>query len=943
MRRLCLWLPVLLAGCISEVELPLVVEEKVEVVLDISGAEVLKSSLSIDELMISDMNVFVYRNGIVEHREYFPSSPSTLSLSLVKGQKYNIYVMANMGELPSFQREEDFKRSCSYAVNSVSDLGDELPMAWSRPGMMVYDGMGHVKVELERLAAKIVFSLDKGVLGGLKVTSVSLCNCASVVRPFSPTAGAGSRAESVDEIIEVGDYATDADLMVLNDGGEVVFYTLENCQGVLLPDNGQPSGKLPDGLGDLSELCTYLEVTGQFDNEGLLEGEVKYRFYLGLDAVSNFDVPGNSSICVALQLTGAGLREVSWRVTADVSVRDGYAQGFVQEGLHGVDDLYVGEKVLYRVEVQDEIISYVGGDVSACTIGLDSGDDILEFTPLQGGGNEFTCEITCRKPCADGKIYLYGPDGERLSVLSPVVNVNKPRLVFSEFSSFAEDESVEVIATVPKCIINGKSPKVYLYLTDRQLGNLNSKSAYGFDLQAFDFYIQEAGADAALDGAVTAAFNLGTEVSGGYASAVTLSCVNDGKDIDMASALARAYSKGSLLGVVAEERSVGLSAGCDVCLGIQPITLMLMDNGWAGYHSTQLSLRVDNRSKLPLAIVVYQMVDSNKAWNSASLTEEVTAYVRDQLSLTSMDYITGSVPGHTQSMYVSGTEFECVDGGIFPLEGIETEDIMKSLLYDKKDHDRMYHVIDASAAGCDIDPWDICVVNYLSDGSSYYETVYLSDWKSKGIWLYSNDVLVQSAGNYLQHFPNLAPLKIRRMKQRYDSAPLLGLTLWYDDGVFRGYTPYAQGVAYGLTMTVRWRGTVQGYVRTDPKGILGKEVDNYCSATFDKTIKGIPLTGFLDYTSLDDGTVKAAMDAVYAQTFEDKKDGDKFQHSAHPVSIECNVDIFIEGESGKELYPMCVSWEDSEVTYHHAQDGVNYTCPMTQSTPRFNMVHVVRN
>ena len=47
--------------------------------------------------------------------------------------------------------------------------------------------------------------------------------------------------------------------------------------------------------------------------------------------------------------------------------------------------------------------------------------------------------------------------------------------------------------------------------------------------------------------------------------------------------------------------------------------------------------------------------------------------------------------------------------------------------------------------------------------------------------------------------------------------------------------------------------------------------------------------------------MKDAMDAIYAQTFEDKADGNKFQHSAHPISMDCNVDVSVEGENGEEL------------------------------------------
>ena len=100
------------------------------------------------------------------------------------------------------------------------------------------------------------------------------------------------------------------------------------------------------------------------------------------------------------------------------------------------------------------------------------------------------------------------------------------------------------------------------------------------------------------------------------------------------------------------------------------------------------------------------------------------------------------------------------------------------------------------------------------------------------------------------------------MKQRYDSCPSLGLQMWHDGKDFRGYVSNSQGVAYDLTMTVRFYGQVLGYVQTDPKGIWGSVKDNYCTASFDKTLTGVRLADFLANVSMDGGTVKQAMDAA---------------------------------------------------------------------------------
>lgn len=944
MRRLLFLIPLVLCSCMEEIEIHEVNEDDgndtVEVVLDISGSAYVKSSLFVDEYLIEDLSLVIYRNGILEYHEYLQSPGQSLKLALIEGESYDIYAMANVGELMPCLREEDFRNDCRYSITAISEIKDNLPMAWSETGVKVRHGMGKINVKLDRIVAKVMFSLDKDLLNGLNVTSVRLCQCASVVRPFKYLKTAGSRAESVQETIP-GDVATADDLAALNAGEKICFYALENCQGILLPDNNDPSGKLPEAIGEKSELCTYIEVEGRFGNEGFLEGNVMYRFYLGLDACSSFDVPGNSSIDVRLQLTDTGLHEVSWRVDADVSVRDGYAWGSVAKGLHEMDDLYVGEKLQYRVEVSDEILSYVGGDLSECYLWLDSDDDALIFSTLAKEGTAYVSDVSC-KEASEGQLFLCGPSGERLSLLCPHVNVKLPKILVAEYAFFDDYEPVESLTYVPECVINGASEKLYVYLTDDRQVNLNSSQAYGFDLELFEFCLSGVSGREVLSESFAAAFAVGTECSGGHAVSMALSCSYGGDAQEVGLALAEAYGNARILSVQVSESNYDLNGRCGVCVGILPVTLTLVDNGWAGYHDTQLSVVVENDSNLPLEIIVCQMVDSNNAWSSSSLTDELEKYVEQQLTRKNINYITGSVNAYDQIMHVSVSKVECMGGGAFPLDGIETEDLLKSLVYDGFGQDRMYHLVDVTTGGYRIYNSDVSLVDALSNGSSVYDVIYFSDWTSKGVWLYSNDVLVRSPGNYLIHYPNVTPKRIQRMRQRYESCPTLGLQMWHDDEEFRGYVSNSQGVAYGVTMTVRFYGEVQGYVQTDPKGIWGSVQDNYCSASFDKTVKGVPLGDFLANVSMDGGAVKQAMDAIYAQTFEDKRDGKKFEHSAHPISMSCNMDIYVEGEKGLELYPMRISWEYPYVQYYHAQDAMTYTCRMTVKVPRFNMVLVDR-
>ena len=55
-----------------------------------------------------------------------------------------------------------------------------------------------------------------------------------------------------------------------------------------------PGRKVPDNIPGKAGLCTYIEVEGTFNGEDVLNGDVVYRFYLGEDVTSDFNIFRNS-------------------------------------------------------------------------------------------------------------------------------------------------------------------------------------------------------------------------------------------------------------------------------------------------------------------------------------------------------------------------------------------------------------------------------------------------------------------------------------------------------------------------------------------------------------------------------------------------------------------------------------------------------------------------
>ena len=231
-----------------------------------------KSSISPEEKTIENFAIAVFKDGNLDNYGYAEGAES-ITLELLAGQSYNIYATANTGR-PNFQtKESDFLNICTLVISDIAELGDCLPMSWNRKNVQITGTSQSVQMEMERMVSKIFFSVNKDLLAGIEVTSARLCQGASAVYPFRWERG--NVATEEDGTID-GDYASAEDLKILNDGGEIVFYAIENCQGDLLPDNTDQWSKVPDSLDYGADLCTYLEVGCRFREGFLYEGDVTY-------------------------------------------------------------------------------------------------------------------------------------------------------------------------------------------------------------------------------------------------------------------------------------------------------------------------------------------------------------------------------------------------------------------------------------------------------------------------------------------------------------------------------------------------------------------------------------------------------------------------------------------------------------------------------------------
>ncbi len=244
-----------------------------------------------------------------------------LEIMLPKGGKYEIFILANMGDqsgrIPADRRDMERFR---YDVQSYSRMREKgLPMvctvvtAWTKS----------LNLNLRRLMAKLVVAVDKSNIaqsGGGGADSfvghkMEVSRVARAIYPFAPD---GSSAKSPDDLFMEEDieYEIFPDMDV-STGDGTVLYVPENMQGVksgAYESVGGKSESNPELLGE--ELCTYVSLDGYKNGyEDGVYGKLTYRFFPGADNLSNFDLKGGMSYNLTLKLTWNGMyTEGDWRV-----------------------------------------------------------------------------------------------------------------------------------------------------------------------------------------------------------------------------------------------------------------------------------------------------------------------------------------------------------------------------------------------------------------------------------------------------------------------------------------------------------------------------------------------------------------------------------------------------------------------------------------------------
>lgn len=333
---------------------------------------------------INDLAVLVYdekgENPIVTFHDVEGENQTSVNNVPFKAKtgKHKIYVLTNVGSEDAAKAYTTEQALLSSQIESQKPEGTEMMLGFVAKDMETSIGLYEKGVndvieiagDGESYAARVVppyskitFRITKNLPDMdkvyLNIHSVKVRKLPSVytLMPFSGEGDSKLKPEQT----AAAEIVFDTDEVQSNGGS--FFYMYENKQGVYPNDRGpaykSPGIEVPENADavdydtwfkkwdDLA--CTYIEVEGKYSivksqtssSTTVDAGDIHYRFFLGEDITSNFNICRNKSYIVTLdfsQEAGYGELKHEWRVHAKLDeatflpegelVIDGYPQGF---------------------------------------------------------------------------------------------------------------------------------------------------------------------------------------------------------------------------------------------------------------------------------------------------------------------------------------------------------------------------------------------------------------------------------------------------------------------------------------------------------------------------------------------------------------------------------------------------------------------------------------
>lgn len=291
-----------------------------------------KSSFT-DPYKLSYLTLVFYEKGKsgspVMVRHYDVAGKDKVTFSLPDNSKtYTIYALANFfdGEaaakavfMPaSGSFSESDMENWEHTFDSYKDFRNwGFPMAKK---LEDYSMSNIQKISVKVMVAKVELQIED-IPESAEFTNFSmrLVHSAKTCRPFKE--GYAARNKDVDvenERNRFDDILTAEDIETLRTGGAVTLYLLENMQGELTPGNTVISKKEPREVAlEKRDLFTFYEISSDITVDKVLSYEdVRFRFALGKNTTTNFDIPRNYALKLHVKFSDV-IYNTGWYVESD--------------------------------------------------------------------------------------------------------------------------------------------------------------------------------------------------------------------------------------------------------------------------------------------------------------------------------------------------------------------------------------------------------------------------------------------------------------------------------------------------------------------------------------------------------------------------------------------------------------------------------------------------
>ena len=265
---------------------------------------------AVNETLVENVNLYIVneRGDLVTYGYY--TSSSSIEAVIYNKMKYTVYAIANAGKQLKAKTGAEIENMI-YSISSSSNLSSSngaVLMSGKSTQQTLINGQTLV-IDLTRCVSKIIVKADYSQLNSdvtISVKSIQLKNIPKQINVFKD-----SKVTSASDAFN-GDVISNPTAAQLSSG--ISLYQFENRQGTLMPNNGNQSNKVWDDNNSYSKICSYLEMQAEYSSPRK-RGTVLYRFYLGKDMTSNFDVIRNTQYNITVNFKGDGaIEENSWRV-----------------------------------------------------------------------------------------------------------------------------------------------------------------------------------------------------------------------------------------------------------------------------------------------------------------------------------------------------------------------------------------------------------------------------------------------------------------------------------------------------------------------------------------------------------------------------------------------------------------------------------------------------